>query len=80
MARVEGLRQERPGLLGRIMSRALRKRFGKVSESAQIAANLEKVSFLRGLYELALQNSNTVERRVRRLGEIKAATLVGCPA
>ncbi len=80
MARVEGLKQENPGVLARVMYFAARRRLGKVSESIKIAANLPKVFFARGIFELTLDRSSLVERRVRRLAEIKAGMIIGCPA
>ena len=80
MARVEGLEQKRPGVFVRFMYRAVKRRLGKVSESLRIAANLESVFFTRGIYELILERSSLVNRRVRMLAQIKAGMVLGCPA
>ncbi len=80
MARVEGLKQEKPGLLARFVFRAAKRRLGKVSESLQISANLQKVLFGRGIFEVLLDRSCLVDRRIRRLAEIKAGMIIGCPA
>lgn len=80
MARVEGLKEEKPGLLARLVFWAVKRRLGKVSESFQIGANLQKVLFGRVIFEILLDRSCLVDRRIRRLAEIKAGMIIGCPA
>ena len=80
MARAEGLRQEKPGLLIKALYWYVRRRLGKVTEGIQIGANAKRVFFGRAIFEILLDRSYLLDRRVRRLAEIKAGMLIGCPA
>jgi hypothetical protein len=80
MARVEGLRNENPGFLIKAIYWYARRRLGKVSESIQIGANSKRVFFGRAIFEILLDRSYLLDRRIRRLAEIKAGMIIGCPA
>lgn len=80
MARFAGVSDQGAGLLSRFLFRLARRRLGRVSEMWRICAHVPRVHLGRGLMELLLDGSRLVERRLRWLGVIKTATLVGCPA
>jgi hypothetical protein len=46
----------------------------------QITAHSPKLLLARGIFELLLDRSYLVDRRIRKLAEIKASMLIGCPA
>ena len=80
MARIAVMRDEDASLISRILFRIARRRLGRVSEMWRVCAHVPKVHLGRGLFELLLDGSATVDRRLRWLGVIKTAMLVGCPA
>lgn len=80
MARIEGVTDEKASLISRVLFRIARKRLGRVSEMWRICAHVPKVHLGRGIFELLLDRSALVERRLRWLAVIKTAMLVGCPA
>lgn len=80
MARVEGLKEENPSLLIKAVYWYARRRLGKIPERIEIAANAKQIFLGRALFEIALDRSYLVDRRIRRLAEIKAGMLIGCPA
>jgi len=80
MARDEGLTQENPSLLIKAVYWYARRRLGNVSESIKIGANAKRVFFGRAMFEILLDRSYLIDRRLRRLAEIKAGMLIGCPA
>ena len=80
MARIEGVTDERASLISRGLFWLARRKLGRVSEMWRICAHVPKVHLGRGLFELLLDRSALVERRLRWLGVIKTAMLVGCPA
>jgi hypothetical protein len=80
MARIEVVTDEKASLISRLGFSIVRRRLGRVSEMWRILAHVPKVQWGRGLNELLLDRSALVERRLRWLGVIKTAMLVGCPA
>jgi hypothetical protein len=80
MARIQGVKSERAGLITRILYWAVQRRMGRISEMWQITAHSPKLLLARGLFELLLDRSHLVDRRIRKLAEIKASMLIGCPA
>lgn len=80
MARIEGLTDEKASLISRGLFWLARRKLGRVSEMWRIAAHVPKIQLGRGLVELFLDSSALVDRRLRWLGVIKTAMLVGCPA
>jgi len=80
MARVEALTDKKAGLISRVLFAAARRRLGRVSEMWRVCAHVPKVHLGRGVFELLLDRSRLVDRRLRWLGVIKTAMLVGCPA
>jgi hypothetical protein len=80
MARVEVVPDEKASLISRILFRIARRRLGRVSEMWRVCAHVPKIHLGRGIFELLLDRSTLVHRRLRWLGVIKTAMLVGCPA
>jgi hypothetical protein len=80
MARIEGISREKCKLIIRILYWAVKLRLGRVSEMWQIAAHVPNLIWARGIFELLIDRANRVERRMRKLAEIKVAMVVGCPA
>jgi len=80
MARIKAMVDEKASLISRVLFRIARRRFGRVSEMWRVCAHVPKVHLGRGIFELLLDRSSLVDRRLRWLGVIKTAMLVGCPA
>jgi hypothetical protein len=80
MARVEALTDGKTGFVSRALFAIARRRLGRVSEMWRVCAHVPRIHLGRGIFELSLDRSNLVDRRLRWLGVIKTAMLVGCPA
>ena len=80
MARIEGVTDKTAGLVNRGLFWLARHKLGRVSEMWRIVAHVPRIQLGRGLFELLLDSSALVGRRLRWLGVIKTAMLVGCPA
>ncbi|HKW64233.1 MAG TPA: hypothetical protein VJN89_16895 [Candidatus Acidoferrum sp.] len=83
MARIEGADPSKQGLFHGMFTRivyALTKRkVGRVVMPARIAAHHAKLLWGYGQMEQSLLTSHLVEERLKNLGELRVATLVGCP-
>ena len=79
MARIEGVPAQRAGLFVRFAYWLSRRRFGKVAEPLAIAAHHRWIAQAYGAYEFALDRARLVDKRLKALGSIKTATLIGCP-
>lgn len=80
MARIEAVTDGNASLISRVLFRIALRRLGRISEMWRISAHVPKVHLGRGIFELLLDRSALVERRLRWLAVIKTAMLVGCPA
>lgn len=80
MGRIQGIKRENAGLITRILYWGVHRRLGRVSEMWQITAHSSKLILARVIFELLLDHSRLVDRRIRKLAEIKASMLIGCPA
>jgi len=80
MARIEALQDEKASLLSRVIFGAVRRRLGLVSEMWRVCAHVPRLQFGRAIAEVMLDRSALVERRLRWLGVIKTAVMIGCPA
>jgi hypothetical protein len=80
MARIQGVSDRQAGLLSKFLFRLARRKLGRVSEMWRLCAHVPRIHLGRGLMELLLDSSRLVDRRLRWLGVVKTATLVGCPA
>lgn len=79
MARIEGVEESKASLLTRFVYSQARKRLGKVPEPLTVVANHPTLFKGNGAFEIALERSRLVDRKLKALAEIKASTLVGCP-
>ncbi len=79
MPRIAGISHGRASAFTRLFYWAVQRKVGRVSDMWKIAAHVPSLLWIRGIFELLLDRSNLVERRIRKLAELKAATLVGCP-
>ncbi len=79
MARIDGVKHKKLGLLTRIYFWGLKRRLGRVSEMWYVTAHSQKLVLARGIFEALLDRSYLIDRRIRKLAEIKASMLIGCP-
>ncbi len=79
MARLEGVSESSASLVTRFVYWMARRRLGKVPQSLMVVSHHSWIS--RGYvgFELALDKSRLVDKRLKVLAEIKVATLIGCP-
>lgn len=80
MTRIEGMRDEKASLISRALFWLVKRRLGRVSAMWRICAHVPKLHLGRGIFELLLDRSALVDRRLRWLAPTKTAMLVGCPA
>jgi hypothetical protein len=80
VARIEAVTDEKASIISRVLFKIARRRLGRVSEMWRICAHVPKLHLGRGIFELLLDRSALVDRRLRWLAVIKTAMLVGCPA
>jgi alkylhydroperoxidase family enzyme len=78
VTRIVGVPEKDSGLLGRFAYRFSRRRFGKVPEPVRVTAHHRKVLLGMSAMELALDRSNLVDARLKKLAEMKVALVVGC--
>jgi hypothetical protein len=79
MARIEGLPNNKAGLLTRFTYWYTRRRFGKVPEPLTLVAHHSWISKGYGMFEWTLGQAKLVEPGLKSLASLKVATLVGCP-
>jgi len=83
MARIEGADPSKQGLFQgtftRIIYALTKRKVGRVVMPAKIAAHHTKLLWGYGQMEQSLLGSRLVEERLKNLGELRVATLVGCP-
>lgn len=78
MTRIQTVPEREAGPVGRFAYRFSRRRYGAVSESLKVTAHHRRLLLGYGLFELALDHSRLVDKRLKALAEIKVAALVGC--
>lgn len=78
MARIEGVPENRAGLVARFIYRKARRRLGKVPTPVAVVAHHPNLPLGYGMFELAQQRSRLVNLRLKSLAQLKAATLIGC--
>lgn len=79
MARIEGIPKRKAGPLLRFAYWMSKRKTGKVVEPLMIKAHRRLLMNADGFYELALERSNRVDLRLKKLASVKAASIVGCP-
>ena len=79
MTRINGVPENKAGLVTRWAYRYARRRLGKVPEPLTVVAHHPTIAKGYGAYEFALERSRRVDAKLKALASLKAATLVGCP-
>ena len=82
-ARIEGADPSRQGLLQGTFTRFVysltKRKVGRVVTPVRLAAHHSKLLWGYGQMEQSLLGSHLVEEPLKNLGELRVATLVGCP-
>jgi 4-carboxymuconolactone decarboxylase len=78
MTRIHGVPEKETNLLGRFAYRFSRRRFGDIPEPVRVTAHHRNLLLGMGAMELALDRSNLVDDRLKKLAEMKVALVVGC--
>jgi hypothetical protein len=83
MARINGADPSKQGLLKGLFTRIIygmvKHKVGRVVVPAKIAALHGKILWGYGQMEQSLLSSRLVDSRLKNLGQLRVATLVGCP-
>lgn len=83
MARIEGAEPGRQGFLQGMFTRIIysmtKRKVGRVVTPVRIAAHDGKVLWGYGQMEQSLLGSRRVDKGLKDLGQLRVATLVGCP-
>jgi hypothetical protein len=83
MARIEGADPSKQGLFQgtftKIIYALTKRKVGRLVMPAQIAAHHAKLLWGYGQMEQSQLGSRLVEATLKNLGELRVATLVGCP-
>jgi hypothetical protein len=83
MARIEGADPGKLGLFHGLFTRTIysmvKRKVGRVVMPVKIAANHAKVLWGYGQMEQSLLSSRLVDSGLKNLGQLRVATLVGCP-
>jgi alkylhydroperoxidase family enzyme len=78
VTRIPGVPEKNAGLLGRFAYRFSRRRFGKVPEPLRATAHHRNVLVGTGAMEFALDRSDLVDARLKKLTEMKVALVISC--
>ncbi len=78
MARINKVPEREAGPFGRFAYGLSRRRFGEVAEPLTVMAHHPRLLLGYGMFELAFERSNLVDRHRKSLVVLKAATMVGC--
>jgi len=83
MARIEGADPGKQGLLQGVFTRIIysmvKSKVGRVVMPARIAAHHAKLLWGYGQMEQSLLSSTLVDAALKNLGQLRVATLIGCP-
>lgn len=83
MARIRGADPRQQGLLGGLFTRIVyaltRRKVGRVVMPVQITAHHSTLLWGYGQMEQSLASSRLVDAALKDLGQLRVATLVGCP-
>lgn len=80
MSRMPGVPEREASWLSRLVFRGIRRRAKHLADTWTIAAHQPGLLLGWALHELAYERANDLDRRLRRLAQLKVAALVGCPA
>jgi AhpD family alkylhydroperoxidase len=78
LARINKVPEREAGPFGRFAYGLSRRRFGEVAEPLTVMAHHPRLLLGYGMFELAFERSNLVDRHLKSLVVLKAATMVGC--
>ncbi len=83
MARIVGAEPSQQGLFHGLFTRVIysmvKRKLGRVVMPVKIVAHHPKLLWGYGQMEQSLLSSNLVDEALRDLGQLRVATLVGCP-
>lgn len=82
MARIPGAQPGKQGLIGlftRIAYALTKRKVGRVVMPVQIVAHHPKILWGYAQMEQSLASSHLVEAALKNLGQLRVATLIGCP-
>ena len=77
-ARIEGVPEARAGVFLRLAYRFAKRMVGKVPEPLTVAAHHGWIFRAYTAFEFLLQRARLVDRRLKALAELRAATMIGC--
>jgi hypothetical protein len=80
MARIEGLEGKQAPLVTRVLARAAKRKWGRVTEMMKITTHVPKVAAGWAAFEMLFDKSTFVERKLRKLAATKTAMQLGCSA
>jgi hypothetical protein len=80
MARIEGLEGKQAPLVSRVLARAAKRKWGRVTEMMNIIGHVPKVAAGWAAFEMLFDRSTLVERKLRKLAATKVAMQIGCAA
>lgn len=78
MARIEGVSDEEAGFTRKRIFNASAKRVGRVPDPLRIMAKSSGTMWGAGLFQSAFDRATRVDRRLKTLACLKAASLIGC--
>ena len=83
MTRVDGANPSRQGLFAGLLTRIVyaltRRKLGRVVAPVQVTAHHPQILWGYGQMEQSLLSSHMVDAALKDLGQLRVATLVGCP-
>jgi hypothetical protein len=83
MARIPGADPRRQGWFSGFFTRVVyaltKRKVGRVVMPIQVTAHHSKVLWGYGQMEQSLMSSHSVDAELKELGQLRVATLVGCP-
>ena len=79
MARIEGVPPDRAGFVARLAYWFSRRLVGKVTSPLAVVAHDRPILQAYCGYEYFLGKARRVDRRLKTLASLKAASMVGCP-
>jgi len=78
MAGIDKVPEHEASLFRRLAYGLSRRRFGEAAEPLTVMAHHPRLLLGYGMLELAYEKSNLVDKRLKNLAVLKAATMVGC--
>ena len=79
MARIRGLEAGETNPLTRFLYWMTQRKLGRVALPLKVTAHHSRVLLAMGQMEMGQQAAHSVDHKLKALGGIKAALLIGCP-